>query len=371
MRVVYDYGFLGLSVTSAWGNGHATTYRGLLRELTRLGRRVLFLERDVPWYAQNRDLPRPPYGRTELYASLDDLRRRFERAVREARVVVVGSYVPEGVAVGDWVLATARGLRAFYDIDTPVTVAKLAKGGTEYLTSELVPRWDLYLSFTGGPTLERLKREFGAREVRPLYCSADPELYYPERRRQRWRMGYLGTYSADRQPALDRLLAGPARRLPEARFVVAGAMYPKALRWPQNVELVEHVPPPEHRDFYNSQLATLNVTRADMVRAGYSPSVRLFEAGACGTPIVTDRWDGIETIFVPGSEILVADDAADAETYLSMPAAELHAVGARARKRVLAEHTSARRAAQLDAYVAELAGARARRSTPRDRAATG
>ena len=148
-------------------------------------------------------------------------------------------------------------------------------------------------------------------------------------------------------------------------------MYPKSLRWPKNIELIEHIPPPEHRAFYNSQLATLNVTRADMVRAGYSPSVRLFEAGACGTPIVTDRWDGIETIFVPGNEILVADDAADAETYLSMPAAELRAVGARARKRVLAEHTSARRAAQLDAYVAELAGARARRSTPRDRAATG
>lgn len=367
----YDFVFLGLSVTSSWGNGHATTYRGLLRELTRRGHRVLFLERDVPWYAQNRDLPQPPYGRTELYSSLDDLAARFSRAVRDAHVVIVGSYVPEGAAVAEWVLETAGGLRAFYDIDTPVTVARLAAGGAEYLTPALVPRLDLYLSFTGGPTLLQLKERFGAREPRALYCSADPELYYPERRSVRWHMGYLGTYSPDRQPGLERLMLGPAARLPEARFVVAGPMYPASVTWPGNVERVEHIAPPEHRGFYNTQLVTLNVTRADMIRAGWSPSVRLFEAAACGTPIVTDAWDGLDAVFEPRREVLVATSTDEAAYYLALPSAELRAVGARARRRVLAEHTAARRAEQLEGYVLELVGEATRRALRRDRAAAG
>jgi spore maturation protein CgeB len=367
----YDFVFLGLSVTSSWGNGHATTYRGLLRELTRRGHRVLFLERDVPWYAQNRDLPQPPYGRTELYSDLDDLAARFGRTVRDARVVVVGSYVPEGAAVAEWMLETATGLRAFYDIDTPVTVARLAKGGAEYLTPALVPRFDLYLSFTGGPTLLRLKEQFGAREPRALYCSADPELYFPERRKLRWHMGYLGTYSADRQPGLERLMLQPAAHLADARFVVAGPMYPESITWPANVERVEHIAPPEHRGFYNAQLMTLNVTRADMVRAGWSPSVRLFEAAACGTPIVTDAWDGLDSVFEPQREILVATSPEEAQHYLSLPPTELRAVGARARRRVLAEHTAARRAEQLEGHVLELAGEATRRALRHDRAAAG
>ena len=127
MTANLDIVVLGLSITSAWGNGHAVTYRGLVRELVRRGHRVLFLERDVPWYAENRDLPHPPYGTTALYRDVDDLRARFGDAVRNADVVIVGSYVPDGIAVVQWVLERARGVRAFYDIDTPVTLAKLAR----------------------------------------------------------------------------------------------------------------------------------------------------------------------------------------------------------------------------------------------------
>src|SRR5438105_3256140 len=117
-RPAMDIVIIGLSITSSWGNGHATTYRGLVRELEQRGHHVLFLEHDKPWYADNRDMPHPPFGRTELYASVEDLRRRFEREVREADLVIVGSYVPEGVAVGEWATRTARGVTAFYDIDT-------------------------------------------------------------------------------------------------------------------------------------------------------------------------------------------------------------------------------------------------------------
>lgn len=355
----------GLSITSSWGNGHATTYRGLVRELAARGHDVLFLERDVPWYAANRDLPDPPFGRTALYASLEELKDRFAKDVREADFVMVGSYVPEGVAVGEWVTATARGRKAFYDIDTPVTLAKLRRGENEYLSPALIPRYDLYLSFTGGPTLECLERRYGAPVAKVLYCSTDPHLYYPERREPAWELGYLGTYSQDRHPSLERLMLETARRWAGGRFVVAGPLYPEAIEWPANVERIEHLAPPAHRAFYNSQRFTLNITRADMRRAGFSPSVRLFEAAACGVPIISDCWVGLDSILTSGREILVARTAEDTLRFLrELPEDERLAIGERGRKRVLAEHTAAHRAAQLEGYVlAALNGRAIRRAS--------
>jgi spore maturation protein CgeB len=303
--------FLGLSITSSWGNGHATNYRALVRALSGRGHDVLFLERDRPWYAAHRDLRSPPFGRTELYWSLEELQDRFETDVRDADVVVLGSFVPDGIAVAAWLLAHAHGVTVFYDIDTPVTVAKLEHGDEDYLAPWLVPRFDLYLSFTGGPILRRLERQFGARTARAFYCLVDAELYCPLDAEERWLLGYLGTYSHDRQRALERLLVEPAHRSPEAHFVVAGPQYPAELLWPANVERIEHLPPSEHAPFYAAQRFTLNITRAAMVRAGWSPSVRLFEAAACGVPIVSDWWEGLDSFFQPGREILVVRSAED------------------------------------------------------------
>ncbi|HYO79944.1 MAG TPA: glycosyltransferase [Bryobacteraceae bacterium] len=348
---------LGLSITSSWGNGHAVTYRSLVRGLSQRGHSVLFLERDMPWYKSNRDLPKPPHGRTELYDSVADLRTRFRNDVREADLVIVGSYVPEGVTVGEWVTATAQGICAFYDIDTPVTLAKLDRDDTEYLSRSLVMRYDIYLSFTGGPTLERLVRQYRAQRAKPLYCSVDDLMYYPEPQPIQWNMGYLGTYSADRQPALERLMLQPARGWTDGRFCVAGPMYPAEVSWPANVERIEHLPPSEHRRFYCSQQFTLNVTRADMVKAGYSPSVRLFEAAACGTPIISDAWEGLAEIFTPGTEILVARSTQEALHFIrEIPEPDRIALGQRGRDRVLAGHTSDKRAEQLESYTAELVG---------------
>ncbi|MFL6215620.1 MAG: glycosyltransferase [Blastocatellia bacterium] len=353
MRIV----ILGLSLTSSWGNGHATTYRGLVRELDAMGHDVLFLERDVPWYAENRDLPHPPYGRTELYSSLRELKRRFATAVREADLVIVGSYVPEGIAVGEWVTNTAQGATAFYDIDTPVTLARLKHNDAEYLTQELVARYDLYLSFTGGPTLDLIETRYGSPMARPLYCSVDPDLYFPETCEPRYDLAYMGTYSSDRQPTLERLLIEPARRWTKGRFAVAGPMYPQTINWPANVERIEHLSPAEHRAFYNSQRFTLNVTRADMIRAGFSPSVRLFEAAACATPIISDYWQGLDTFFEIGEEILVARSPQEALRFIKqMPEAERVEIGRRARVRALAEHTARHRASELVAYAGELLG---------------
>jgi spore maturation protein CgeB len=343
--------FLGLSITSSWGNGHATNYRALVRALSARGHDVLFLERDVPWYAARRDLPAPPWGRTDLYRSLDELRARFAAEVGEAELVVLGSYVPEGASVGEWVLDVTAGVVAFWDMDTPVTVEKLEAGEDEYLSRALVPRFGLYLSFTGGPLLLRIESEFGARCARPFHCMADPDAHRLLEDEERWLVGYLGTYSADRQVALDSLLIEPARRLAAARFVVAGSQYPE-LGWPANIERVEHLPPSEHARFYARQRFTLNVTRAAMVRAGWSPSVRLFEAAACGVPVISDSWQGLDDFFRPGAEILVAESADDVVGAVqALSPEEARSIGAAARRRVLAEHTPARRAEELESLV--------------------
>ena len=356
LRVV----ILGLSITSSWGNGHATNFRALTRALTERGHEVLFLERDVPWYAAQRDLPRPPWGRTALYTDLADLRGRFTGDVAEADVVMVGSYVPDGVAVGHWVASTARGVRMFWDIDTPVTIGALTDGRCEYLSPDLVPRFDVYLSFTAGPVLGMIEQRWGAQRAVAFHCMVDERAYRPAQVAERWALGYLGTYSADRQPPLDRFLFDVARGLPAERFAVGGPQYPATIEWPPNVEHLDHVSPGDHPAFYGAQRFTLNVTRAEMIAAGWSPSVRLFEAAACATPIISDAWPGLDEVLVPGREVLVVRATAEVVDYVrDMDVTERTAIGAAARRRVLSEHTGVQRVRQLEALAAELRGTRA------------
>ena len=338
---------LGLSLSSSWGNGHATTYRALLKAFAARGHEVLFLERDVPWYAKQRDLADPDWCSLCFYADVNDL-ARFTPEIAEADAVIVGSYVPDGVAVAHFVQETA-GLTAFYDIDTPVTLAKLARGDFEYLSPELIPGYDLYLSFTGGPTLIRLEREFGSPAARALYCSVDADAYRPADVPKRWDLSYLGTYSPDRQPTLERLLIEPARARPALRFVVAGPQYPGDMEWPDNVDRIDHLAPADHAAFYSASRWTLNVTRADMIEAGWSPSVRLFEAAACATPIVSDVWDGLDALFEPGREIVLARGRDD--VIAALDRADASALGEAARGRALAAHTATHRAGELEGYL--------------------
>lgn len=349
---------LGLSLSSSWGNGHATTFRALLSAFAERGHDILFLERDQRWYAENRDLPDPDFCRLAYYDSLADL-ERWRDEVSQADAVMVGSYVPEGVEVGRWAQQAAPGRTCFYDIDTPVTLAKLERGDYEYLSPEVIPGYAIYFSFTGGPTLTRLERQYGSPSARPLYCSVDTDAYRPLQVEKRWDLSYLGTYSPDRQPTLDKLLLEPARQCPRRRFVVAGPQYPGDIDWPSNVERIDHLPPAEHAEFYAASRFTLNVTRADMIAAGWSPSVRLFEAGACGTPIISDCWQGIEEIFEPGAEIVLAEGTDDVVTALSASASDL---GDAARRTVLAHHSARRRAEQLEADLGSLSEA----SEPRE-----
>lgn len=349
MPAPLDIVFLGLSLSSSWGNGHATTFRALIAGLSAAGHRVTFLEREVPWYAgANRDLPDPGFCRLAFYDSLDELATRYGETIARADAVVVGSYLPDGVAAIDRVRRIANGPVAFYDIDTPVTLAKLARGDEEYLARRQIPAFDAYFSFTGGPTLRRLESEFGARLALPLYCSVEDATYRPTGETPDWDLGYLGTYSPDRQPTLERLLIEPARRLPHRRFVVAGPQYPAGIDWPANVERIDHLPPARHPSFYARQRWTLNVTRADMIAAGWSPSVRIFEAAACGTPIVSDVWPGLTELLPEGDAILLARTAEDVVAVLEgADEARRLSIASEARRRVLAGHTGRARAAEL------------------------
>jgi spore maturation protein CgeB len=345
----------GLTITSSWGNGHGTTYRALTRALAERGHRITFFEHNVEWYASNRDLPEPEYCHVVLYEEWAEVLPRVHRELRDADVAVVGSYFPEGIEAIDRV-ADSAAVKVFYDIDTPITIAQLrSRGETSYLRADQIPGFDIYFSFTGGPLLAEIEREFGAQRAVALYCSFDPNQYrrFPVNREYACAMSYMGTYAPDRQPKIEEFLCEPARRSGQQRFIVAGPQYPASIEWPENVERIIHLNPCWHPHLYSSSRLTLNVTRRDMVMAGYSPSVRLFEAAACGAPIVSDNWPGLETFFVPGAEILIPAGAEDVLRYMrDYSERELRETGERAQARVLASHTNQQRALEFENHVA-------------------
>jgi spore maturation protein CgeB len=345
----------GLTISSSWGNGHATTYRALLRAFRERGHEITFYEWDAPWYSGNRDMARPGFVRLELYEDWAAVAPRAIAEAKEADAVIVGSYVKDGPRVIDALAEAGVDPLFFYDIDTPVTVAALRTDSAEYLRRDQVPLFTRYLSFTGGPFLHQvLEGELGAREARPLYCSVDVDRYQPTEIDPLLvsDLAYMGTYAPDRQPVLERYLLEPARRMPERKFYVAGPQYPADTAWPPNVLHNPHLPPSLHPVFYSSARWQLNATRADMVAAGWSPSVRLFEAAACGAAIISDRWPGIDHFLTPGKEILLPSTTEEVVQVL----ADTHdddrrAIGLAARARIVAEHTAEHRAEELESLV--------------------
>ena len=345
----------GLTVSSAWGNGHATLWRSLISALDRRGHEVVFYERDVPYYRAHRDLSELGGGsKLRLYARWHDIAIEATSTIDEADAAIVTSYCPDGRVASDCVRGAAKAVRVFYDLDTPITLAKLEAGqSVSYLPDEGLGEFDLVLSFTGGRALELLRTRLGARRVEPLYGSVDPAQHRPVDPDPMWTAAcsYLGTWSDDRQHALEALFLAAARSRPHEKFVLAGSQYPAHVEWPANVERHEHVPPPSHPAFYCSSPITINVTRAPMAELGYCPSGRLFEAAACGVPVLSDRWAGLDTFFTPGEEILTAATTADAVSVLDLSRGELAAIGRRARERALCEHSGSHRAAELIAHL--------------------
>jgi spore maturation protein CgeB len=355
----------GLSVTSTWGNGHGTTFRALLRALHQRGHHIVFFEKNVDWYASNRDLPEPEFCRVVLFDHWRDILPQARKELRQADVAMLGSYFPHGIEAADEVADSAVPVKTYYDIDTPITVAALRQHGrTDYLEARQVPIFDVYFSFTGGPILRELEDRFGSPRAVPLYCSFDPQKYrrFGVNRRFACDLSYMGTYAPDRQPKLDELLCEPARRLPKKSFIVAGPQYPKGISWPANLRRIKHLNPRWHARFYSSSRFTLNVTRRDMVMAGYSPSVRLFEAAASGATIISDNWPGLDTFLTPGEEILFPVTFDDVARYLTqLTEADIRRIGDQAQARVLAEHTSEHRAIEFEREVARTGLPRATR----------
>src|SRR5580765_3405532 len=347
--------FFGLSITSSWGNGHATTFRALCQALHRRGHSIVFFEHNLEWYQNNRDLPHPPYCDVKIFESWHEILPAVRAELRDSDVALVGSYFPDGIAALEEILSSSVPVKTFYDIDTPVTVKNLREHGrADYLLKQHLPELDIYFSFTGGPMLQRLEDELGAPFAVPLYCSVDPEKHRELSPDSRFAcdLSYMGTYAADRQPKIDELLCFPARKLPDGKFIVAGPQYPSGVAWPENVERIMHLDPRHHAALYSSSRITLNVTRREMVLAGYSPSVRLFEAAACAAAMASDNWPGLETFLVPGREILLPTGNDDVVRYLQgYDAAELRRIGHAARERVLANHTSDVRARQFEQAV--------------------
>jgi spore maturation protein CgeB len=340
----------GLSISSAWGNGHATLLRGLCRELNNAGHEIEFFERDVPYYAAHRDAARFDFLNLHLYPDWDAALPTARQALRRADVVMVTSFCPDGASASFEALQSNTVRKIFYDMDTPVTLAALDRGEqVSYLPSTGLSEFDLVLSYTGGIATEQLKNRLGARWVETLYGWVDPAEYHrtPPCDRFAADLSYLGTYSPDRQDALDALMLQPARTLSEKRFLVAGALYPASVRWPANVRRLEHVTPPEHAAFYSSCPLTLSVTRGSMARMGFCPSGRLFEAAACGTAVLSDWWKGIDEFFIPGEEILIATSGEDTISALNSNRDELNNIGNRARERALSCHTAKIRAQRL------------------------
>lgn len=339
----------GLTISSSWGNGHATLWRGLCKALAKYGHDVTFLELDVPYYANHRDLIWPKTYKLMLYSNWPEIANSAERLVRESDVAVVTSYCPNACEASNLVLNSSA-IKVFYDLDTPVTLEQVKKNGSvEYIPASGLADFDLVLSYVGGSALNELQSLLGAGRVAPLYGSVDPAVHKPVPPSEQYSsdLSYLGTYAPDRQASLQKLFLGPAQVLRKRRFVLGGAQYPDDFPWTENVWFVSHVPPPQHASFYCSSRATLNVTRAAMASTGFCPSGRLFEAAACETPIVSDSWPGLDDFLTPGEEILVAGSSQDVVNALSLSPEELRRLGRAARERVLAEHTAEHRSREL------------------------
>ncbi|MGI4828019.1 MAG: CgeB family protein, partial [Janthinobacterium lividum] len=293
----------------------------------------------------------PAGGSLRLYRSFEEIRAEAKRVLQEADLALVTSYCPDGPEASELVLECANGVRAFYDMDTPVTLDSLETGAeVGYLPEQGLSGFDLVLSFTGGRALEELRSRLGARVVAPLYGSVNPLAHHPVEAVEGFRaeLSYLGTYAEDRQATLERLFIQPAQQRPERRFLIGGAQYPESFPWTENIFFTGHLEPAQHPAFFCSGRATLNVTRRAMAEYGFCPSGRLFEAAACGVPLFTDGWEGLDEFFTPGTEILRVDTAEEVLNTLSLSDTELGQVAAAARERVLREHTADCRVRDLE-----------------------
>ena len=339
---------LGLSITSSWRNGHAALYRALLGELRALGHDVLFLQRQI-WGTSMDNLARPLYCRVGSYDSPRDLRRHFSDEVRNADVVIVGSFVPDGIEIGEWVTATARGVTVFYDIDAPVTMAALQRGDCPYIAAHLIPRYQLYLTSAGTAWHSVLQSEYGGPAVRTLYPALAAESFASAQSQPAFDLGCMSVNADPRDADVRHLLYDVARRWPGGRFVTAGPHDgdPDA---PPNVDRAGELQPAAHRAFFRNQRFTLQPARSGV-------TAQLLAAAAAGSVIITEDIGEIEGVLRPGTEVIVARRARDIVNILvDMPESQRRSIAVAARARALRDHNAPRRARELLAHIISVSG---------------
>jgi spore maturation protein CgeB len=348
--------FFGSSLVSAYWNGAATYYRGMVRALHERGHSITFFEPDAFGRQQHRDMADPPWARVVVYPahSDPDALRAVEQA-RGADLVVKAS----GVGVFDELLEAAvldlQGPEcrvAFWDVDAPATLDRMHANPNDPLRM-LVPRYDLVLTYGGGEPVRGAYRGLGARECVPIYNALDPTTHHPVAPDPRFEadLAFLGNRLPDREARVDEFFLRAATLLPGRRLLLGGSGWQdKAL--PAGVDYVGHVYTADHNAFNCTPRAVLNVSRESMARYGFSPATRVFEAAGAAACLITDAWEGLEQFLEPDTEVLVAHNAQDVAQHVRrLDAAAARAIGRAARRRVLAGHTYAHRAAQLEALL--------------------
>jgi len=349
---------IGKSILSSIRYPQADLYRGLVGELAQRGHRTVFLECERPDEKWQRDMLRTPYCDVWTYATTDSLLDEYTPAIEAADIVILGSAVPEAHRIAAWIADKARGVKVYYDTDLARTLASLSNNNSdkECVSCSTVPIFDLYLSTTGGSALDQLMQEYGCRFAKPLYESIDPYFFYRTDVHKQYDLGFIGNFKPERDQHLEELLLQPARHTPNRRFVLAGDHYPPDVDWPDNLTYLEHLPETNHVDFYNRQHCSLVLAREDRRALGFTPSKRLLAAAACGVPILTHHWEGIEQFFEPQREVFLVEDCHQVlDVLYQSNEIDRRRVGDFARERVLAQHTTAHRTDQLLSFWHEIA----------------
>jgi spore maturation protein CgeB len=346
-------------LVSAYWNGAATYYRGLLGALARRGHRITFYEPDAFGRQQHRDIDDPPWARVVVYSGTDSsgLSRCLDEAGR-ADFVVKAS----GVGVFDEILEREvaalkeRGaVTIFWDVDAPATLQRLQRNAADPFY-DVLPVYDLVFTYGGGPPVVEAYRRLGASECVPIYNAVDPATHRPVAPQARFAadLAFLGNRLPDREARVHEFFFGPAAALPQASFLLGGSGWEQNVPPLANVAYIGHVYTHQHNAFNCSSRALLNISRESMARVGYSPATRVFEAAGAGACLITDAWDGIESFLEPDREVLVAGDGEDVARHLKdLTPARAAAIGGAARQRVLAEHTYAHRARQVEALLSQ------------------
>lgn len=348
-----DFVFIGRSILSSYGNPRAELYRALVGELAHRGHRTIFLEKETKLGSAHRDMLRSPYCEVWTYRDADQLLDEYVSLLHGADVVLLGDGVAGASRIAGWIATEARCVKIYYDTDLARTFDSLCadKPDHECLQAHNIPDFDLYLSTTGGAALQRIRAEYDCPNVQPLYECIDPYFYYRTDEPKQYDLGFIGNYNVNRGQQLDKMMLQPAQRTPNRSFILAGGDYPTDLGWPTNLRYLEHLPETSHVSFYNRLNCTLVLARPDRSALGHTPSKRLLAAAACGVPILSDHWVGLEEFFEPNRELYVVEDCHSVlESLYQTQQMDRVKLGNRARQRVLAEHSTRRRAEQFLDY---------------------